>query len=704
MPNRMPRRIGITLLQARSRFATHFRSWVRRYEKPIMVLLAAAGLTAILMNLEFNILEATLYDLRASASTTSPPDSRIALIAIDEVTTKSLDKVSPLPLDYHAKLLESLEHYQPRGIGYLVDMSQVHQLDPDLFQESGQKNDPANWSERFVESAERLRARGTAVEIGTRFDVTGEVAPPYPLSRLPHAIAVIHKDGNVFSEDKVTRRALISLNGSSAFHVDFARSLGLLAPDALPRGTFTVPEIDSRYFFFRYYGDTTMKALRQSGTSYTYYSFGAVMRGEVPIEALRGKIVLVGTIKRESSSDFAYTPYSRAPFVNPKLVIHANILDSVINNGGVERVAPWVNGAVTFLTTAAILWCVLTLTPLYGVFGTIVLSVGLLLCGLGLFSWKGLWLRESPPLVGIFVGYYLAVPYRLFREYRKRWEYQRKNQILTQVEELKTNFLNLVTHDLKTPVARIQGLAEVLLRKAHERLVDRDRETLRNIISSTDELNHFISSILELSKVESQRLYLNIQSKDINQLIEKCVEGFKASARAKQIRLEVALEPLFPIRVDPSLISKVINNLIDNSIKYSRPGSEVQITSIENGPWVEISVRDQGIGLSPEEKENLFTRFYRAKNDRTAETPGTGLGLYLTRYFVEAHGGRVEVESERTVGSRFVIRLPVEGATEGAIAEPATYFSAPATARPGLRLRIRTAVRELVQASSDTDD
>jgi signal transduction histidine kinase len=659
----------------RERVKKYLRSQVKRYEKPLMILTVASAVTAILLNFGLGFIEAALYDYRmtTASSRIATADARIELITLDDLTEKTADKTSPLPLSYHTRLLEMLERYHPRGIGYLIDMSQVQQLEPGEFQNQ--------WGARFVAAAKRLEANGTAVEIGTRFDVTGEVAPPYPLSLVPHAIAVIHKDGNVFSSDKVTRRALVSLNGESTFHLDFAKRLGLAPPNSTPRGTFEVAGLDVSYFFFRYHGNPAEE-------HYSHHSFGEVMRGEVPLKELRNKIILIGTLSRESSSDFAFTPYSVTPFTSPKLVIHANILDSVIHNDGIVRLSPWINSVVTFSVTALVLWCVLSLTPLYSVFATLTLFFALLLVGHALFDLKALWLKESKPLIGIFVAYYLAVPYRLITEYRTRWEYQRKNRVLTQVEELKTNFLNLVTHDLKTPVARIQGLAEVLLRKAGERLIDRDRETIHHIISATDELNHFISSILELSKVESQSLQLAIESRDINQLIEKSATSLKAAARAKQIKMNMQLDPLFPIRIDANLISKVINNLIDNAIKYSRSGSEVRISSRENGAWIEIAVEDQGIGLDSSEQENLFTRFYRAKNPRTAETSGTGLGLYLTRYFVEAHGGQVDVTSERGVGSRFVILLPVEG--------PAKETVVPGI-KPGLRRRIGTAVRELTQ-------
>lgn len=614
------------------------QGWIKTYEKPLGVLVGALCLTGFLMNLDFNFLEANLYDLRVTRGFHTQADPNIVLIGLDDKTIKEIDEFAPLSLTSHTRFIQQMAAYQPKGIGYLIDMSHVSQT-----------NDSYE-AKQFVESARKMMSNGISFLLGTSFDVTGEVIPPSPLDSIPHSVALIHKDGNVFAEDKVTRRAILSLYDRPTFHLEFAQKLGILGPKNLPRGHFYVPQVDGRYFFFRYHDPTK---------SYPIYSFVDVLNKKIPAQALKNKIVLVGTMSSDDSTDFAFTPYSKTPFSNPKLLIHANILDSILHQDGIKRIPSSVNALITFVITSTVLWWIITSTPLYSVFATVGLGLCFIFVSQLLFQLKGLWIRESQALVGLFVSYYLAVPYRLIREYKKRWDYQKKNELLIQVEELKTNFLSLITHDLKTPVARVQGLTEVLIRSANDRLSQQDKVTLKHILASTDELNHFITSILELNRVETNPIQLKIESKDINQLIERSLEGFSALARAKNINLRSNLEPLFPIRVDPSLISKILNNLIDNAIKYSPSNSEVYVESKEEDQWVVVSVQDQGIGMSVEEQQNLFTRFYRAKNDTTTTIAGTGLGLYLTKYFVEAHKGRVEVQSIQGKGSTFKIYLPI---------------------------------------------
>lgn len=623
---------------------------LEKNERSLVIGVGAILVTAFLMNLEFNWVESTLYDLRMRFGTQPAPSAEIVLVAIDDSSLTKLDELSPLPLEHHVRLLEQIEQMHPHSIGYLVDMNRVAQTYPDQVKGS--------WGARFVGVASRLEMQGVPFILGTPFDINGEVVPPFPLSAVPHAISVIHKDGNVFGEDKITRRALLSLYGKPTFHLELAHRLTGRELDLPIRGQFADPAIEASYVFFRYHGATGYGPRAENKPSYNIFSMIDILEGRIPRSRLEGKNVLIGSMSRTDSEDYTFTPYSKRAFTNPKLVVHANILDAVMNNRGLVRAPDWLNWVTTFLVTAFVIWSVFTYTPLYGVFNTLILAFGFILVGQLLFSIRGLWIRESQPLVGIFLSYYLAVPYRLIQEYKRRWDYQQKNEILMQVEEMKTNFLRLVTHDLKTPVARIQGLAEMVLRKSAARLEEHEQENLRRIMNSTEELNHFISSVLELTKVESNRVSLNLESKDVNQVLERIIERFDAQSKNLEITIKTELEPLFPIRMDVSLITKVLTNIIDNAMKYSTRGSEILVRTRDLGDTLEISVIDQGIGLSAEELPNLFTRFYRAKNDQTTKNAGTGLGLYLTKFFVEAHQGRVEVTSVHGKGSEFRIILP----------------------------------------------
>jgi signal transduction histidine kinase len=627
------------------------KKWIKKFEKPLTAILGSAVLSVILLHLNFNFLEANLYDLRMSHGSQMNPDENIALVTLDDATTQALNDFSPLPLPVHARFLESLESFHPKAVGYLVDLNHVNQFTPDAVKLKS--------AEKFTEVAHRMRKNGTAVVLGTSFDVTGEVIPSFPLNSIPHGIAVIHKDGNVFAEDKVTRRALLTLYNKPSFHLQLARELGSIPQDQLPQGSYYISELDAQYFFFRYHGQTDLHLQKAQIAQYPRYSFSDVLQGRIPKDSLQGKVVLVGPLSKDDSSHFAFTPYSHLAFSNPKIILHANILDSILHDTGISRAPQLANGFITFISIATVLWWIMNSTPLYGVFATLSLAFVLIVMSQILFQTQGIWIRESQPLVGIFVSYYLAVPYRLIREYKKRWDYQRKHEILTQVEEMKTHFLSLVTHDLKTPVARIQGLTELLFRKYSSIPGESEREALKNILYSTDELNHFITSILELSKVESNPLHLNLESKDINQLLERSIQRFEPFAKNQKIKIHSQLEPLFPIKVDVQLIEKVINNLIDNALKYSPSDSILTVKTEEMDPWVIITFSDQGIGMSPEELEGLFTRFYRIKNDRTTGIAGTGLGLYLSKYFIEAHEGSIQVQSTPGMGSQFKIFLPL---------------------------------------------
>jgi signal transduction histidine kinase len=150
-----------------------------------------------------------------------------------------------------------------------------------------------------------------------------------------------------------------------------------------------------------------------------------------------------------------------------------------------------------------------------------------------------------------------------------------------------------------------------------------------------------------------------LQAKDLNQVLETILLKHRFAAQGKGITIRTNFEPLFPIKFDPNLIAKVFNNLIDNAIKYSPERTDLRIETHEVGSFVEVTIQDQGIGIPTEELPHLFGRFYRVKNQTTQKVKGTGLGLYLSKYFIEAHHGEISVHSEPGQGTTFTIRLPI---------------------------------------------
>jgi signal transduction histidine kinase len=215
-----------------------------------------------------------------------------------------------------------------------------------------------------------------------------------------------------------------------------------------------------------------------------------------------------------------------------------------------------------------------------------------------------------------------------------------------------------MSHDLKTPVAKISGIADILKIKFNN--TAEQTELIENVIGSTKELNDFINSILDLTKIESQNLTLQKESKDINKIIENIVSKLEFQANSKQMVLETDLAPLYPIQFDTVLMNRVISNLIENAIKYAGKGKTILVKTWDEPEWVYIEVRDNGLGIGAEDLAHIFDKFYRVKNDSTHAIKGSGLGLYLVKYFIELHHGVITATSKLGEGTSFIIKLKNE--------------------------------------------
>ena len=230
---------------------------------------------------------------------------------------------------------------------------------------------------------------------------------------------------------------------------------------------------------------------------------------------------------------------------------------------------------------------------------------------------------------------------------------------LRRLERVRRDFVANVSHEFKTPLTAIQGFAETLLGGAlddkanRKRFVEIIREHARRLARLTDDL-------LKLSRIEAGRLDLESRPVSVAGLVNGCVETARLKAESRGLRIVVELpEGLPPVRGDAVQLDEVLQNLIDNALQYTPSGGRIDVTAYSNGHEVIFTVADTGIGIPESDLERIFERFYRVDAARSREAGGTGLGLSIARHIVDAHGGRIWVESAVGQGSRFRFSIDV---------------------------------------------
>lgn len=232
---------------------------------------------------------------------------------------------------------------------------------------------------------------------------------------------------------------------------------------------------------------------------------------------------------------------------------------------------------------------------------------------------------------------------------------------LTRVRELegvRQEFVANVSHELRTPLSLIKGAVETLIdgakhdANALERLlniVDRNAERLRLLIDD----------LLLLAKLDSGRVVMNLQPSPLHPAVQEVIDDLAARAQARDMRVVNSLSLDLMANADPDRLQQVLSNLIDNAIKYGRPSGVVEISGhLLDADFVEVCVRDDGPGMPAEARARVFERFYRIDKARSREQGGTGLGLAIVKHVVQAHGGKVRVESEPGRGAAFYFTLP----------------------------------------------
>jgi two-component system phosphate regulon sensor histidine kinase PhoR len=230
---------------------------------------------------------------------------------------------------------------------------------------------------------------------------------------------------------------------------------------------------------------------------------------------------------------------------------------------------------------------------------------------------------------------------------------------LRRLERVRQDFVANVSHEFRTPLTAIQGFAETLLSGALEDPANR-RRFVEIIREHAARLARLTEDLLELSRIEAGELKLEFQPVSVRQLVESCAETVNLKAEAKQLTVEMAVpEGLPAVRGDANRLQEVLQNLLDNAVQYTPPGGRIAASAATADGQVVITVADTGIGIPQAEQSRIFERFYRVDAARSREAGGTGLGLSIARHIVEAHGGRIWVESAVGEGSRFHFSIPV---------------------------------------------
>jgi len=226
------------------------------------------------------------------------------------------------------------------------------------------------------------------------------------------------------------------------------------------------------------------------------------------------------------------------------------------------------------------------------------------------------------------------------------------------LEQLRRQFVADVSHELRTPLTSMQGFVGAMLDGTITEPEERDRY-LRVIREETQRLTRLVHDLLDLSRMEAGDQRLDLETLDVGDLLAQVARRFEAQAAAQQveIRVQAPAEPLL-LSADPDRLDQVVANLLDNAIRFNRPAGQVVLSATANGNFLEVQVRDTGIGIPPEDLPHIWERFHRVDKSRARGQGGTGLGLAIVKRIIEAHGGTVTAESVVNEGTTIRLRLP----------------------------------------------
>lgn len=243
---------------------------------------------------------------------------------------------------------------------------------------------------------------------------------------------------------------------------------------------------------------------------------------------------------------------------------------------------------------------------------------------------------------------------------RRDLELNRATDQLRELDQKKSEFVSLVTHQLRTPLSGSKWSLSMILNGDLGSLTPDQRLYLMKTYESNERMIRLINDLLSSDRIDSRTLPLTLMPTQIKDLLDNVVVGMMPSAEAKKITIETHYPDQVPLlAIDPSTMRSVLQNLIENSIEYTNMGGRVDITITLTEKTVELAVADTGIGIPKDVQDRVFQRFFRAPNAMKTETDGSGLGLYIVASIIRKHRGTITFTSEENKGTTFVVSLPI---------------------------------------------
>ena len=375
-----------------------------------------------------------------------------------------------------------------------------------------------------------------------------------------------------------------------------------------------------------------------------------IFKKDFPNELLENKYILIGHTENNDQVFLTPTGYMS------KMELLANVLDNIIEQRWIHRLPQSLSIAYLIALLMAAIWLMSTYPHTIGL--ALLFWLGTMTTGISVWVFDSFyfWIPILAPLCLLTITYIIFLSLQLTRKENTNWRLEQERKMQAESEKLKNNFVSLISHDLKTPITKIQAICDRLLSKIPSPpQYIKDIKSLRH---ESTELHSYIQSILRVSQIESQDFQIHKEATDINKIIRNVILQLNPMAKEKNIIIEKDLEPMFLVELDSVLIQEVLLNIIENAIKYSEKDGHICVKIQEQENQVEIQITDQGQGISEADQKKIFDKFYRSPQ-QTTRTKGTGLGLYMVKYFIELHNGKVSLNSQLGKGTQVQIHLPI---------------------------------------------